>query len=126
MPVPGSITPSLGVPHQSPVLGLRGPHLADLPEGVGLEAGKDVAAGLCQDAEGHGAVVILQGRGVVVAHGQLGAGVDLVPGDGRGYSGHCPLGTPPEETPVDGPTNAACPLEDVGPCLVSLALFPTA
>ena len=59
--------------------GGTGAHLPDLFEGLGVEVGEDVAVGLSEDLEGHGAVVVLQGRDVVVADGELRPGVDLVP-----------------------------------------------
>lgn len=70
-------------------------HLSDLPEAVPRHVGEDVAVGLGQDLKGHGAVVVLQGRDIVVADGQLRAGVDLVPGvggQGRGSLGILPGG----------------------------------
>ena len=38
---------------------------------------EDVALAALQDLEGDGAVVVLERRDVVVAHGQLGARIDL-------------------------------------------------
>lgn len=55
-------------------------HLSDLFERLQFHVGEDVALGKGKDLEGHGAVVVLQGRYVVVAHRQLGASVDLIPG----------------------------------------------
>ena len=54
--------------------------LADLFEGLGVEAGKDVAVGLGEDLEGYGTVMVLQGRDVVVADRQVCPRIDLVPG----------------------------------------------
>lgn len=71
-------------------------HLSDLLEPVRLQVGEDVALGLGEDLEGHGAVVVLQGGDVIVADGQLCAGVDLVPGtggEGQGASGAALGGT---------------------------------
>ena len=53
-------------------------HLSDLFERLEVHVGKDVALGQREDLKGHGAVVVLQGRDVVVAHRQLRAGIDLV------------------------------------------------
>lgn len=65
----------------SPHPAVRGPaHLSDLLEPVWLHVGKDVALGLGENLKGHCAVVVLQGRDVIVSDGQLRAGVDLVPG----------------------------------------------
>ena len=72
-------------------------HLSDLLEALGRHAGEDVALGLAEDLEGHGTVVVLQGRDVIVADGQLRAGVDLVPGVG-GESRRA-LGHPHSEAP---------------------------
>lgn len=65
-----------------PTLRSEGPctHLSDLLEPVRLHVGEDVALGLGEDLKGHGTVVVLQGRDVIVTDGQLRAGVDLVPG----------------------------------------------
>lgn len=54
-------------------------HLSDLFEGFKIHICKDVALGKRQDLEGHGTVMVLQWRYVVVAHRQLCAGIDLVP-----------------------------------------------
>lgn len=72
-------------------------HLSDLLEALRRHTGEDVALGLAEDLEGHGTVVVLQGRDVIVADGQLRAGVDLVPGVG-GESGRA-LGHPHSEAP---------------------------
>lgn len=53
--------------------------LSDLFEGLGVEVGEDVAVGLREDLEGHGTVMVLQRRDVVVTNRQLGSGVDLIP-----------------------------------------------
>lgn len=76
-------------------------HLSDLLEAVGLHVGEDVALGLGEDLEGHGAMVVLQGRDVVIADGQLRAGVDLVPGWGTGRETQAPAlgGTNAEDRP---------------------------
>lgn len=54
-------------------------HLSDLFESVEIHIGKDVALGERKDLEGHGTVMVLQGRYVIVAHCQLCASIDLVP-----------------------------------------------
>ena len=61
----------------------RPTHLPDLLEALRRHVGEDVALGLVENLEGHSTVVVLQGRDVVVADGQLRAGVDLVPGVGQ-------------------------------------------
>lgn len=43
-------------------------HLSDLFECLGIHVRKNVALGKRQDLECHGAVMVLQGRYVVVAH----------------------------------------------------------
>lgn len=55
-------------------------HLSDLFERLQVHIGEDVALGKGKNLEGHGTVVVLQGGYVVVAHRQLGASVDLIPG----------------------------------------------
>lgn len=70
------------LPHPVPSGALGPAHLSDLLEPVGLHVGKDVALGPGEDLKGHGTVMVLQGRDVVVADGQLRAGVDLVPATG--------------------------------------------
>lgn len=72
---PGTPTPQWAQHHPT--------HLPDLLEALRWHVGEDVALGLVEDLEGHGAVVVLQGRDVIVADGQLRAGVDLVPGVGE-------------------------------------------
>lgn len=80
-------------------------HLSDLLEPVGLHVGEDVALGPGEDLKGHGAVVVLQGRDVVVADGQLRARVDLVPAIG-GESTRS-LGHPRGRAPPGSPAPAA-------------------
>lgn len=79
---PGPLTVQSECPHPA--------HLSDLLEAVWLHVGEDVALGLGEDLEGHGAMVVLQGRDVIIADGQLRAGVDLVPGWGRGRQPQVP------------------------------------
>lgn len=55
------------------------PYLPYLLEGLGVKVGEDVAVGLGEDLEGDGTVMVLQRRDVIVADGQLGSGVDLIP-----------------------------------------------
>lgn len=55
-------------------------HLSDLFEGLKIHIGKNVALRKRQDLEGHSTVVVLQRRYVIVAHCQLCACIDLVPG----------------------------------------------
>lgn len=55
------------------------PYLSYLLEGLGVKVGEDVAVGLGEDLEGDGAVVVLQRGDIVVADGQFGSGVDLIP-----------------------------------------------
>lgn len=60
-------------------------YLSDLLKGLLVKVGKDVAVGLREDLEGHGTVVVLKGRDVIVAHCELGASINLVAaGSGRG------------------------------------------
>lgn len=84
-------------PEVPPLCSRRAPaHLSDLLEPVWLHIGEDVALRLGEDLEGHGTVVVLQGRDVIVADGQLCAGIDLVPGireRAKGASGAHTLGS---------------------------------
>lgn len=73
---------TLTAPHPCSPRALAHAHLSDLLEALRLHIGEDVALGPGEDLKGHGAVVVLQGRDVVVTDGQLRAGVDLVPGVG--------------------------------------------
>ena len=43
-------------------------YLADLLVGLRLHVGEDVALGQRQDLEGHGAVMVLQRRDVIIPH----------------------------------------------------------
>lgn len=91
-----------------PPLRWEGPHpahLSDLLEPIRWDVGEDVALGLSEDLEGHGAVVVLQRRDVIVANRQLCAGVDLVPGRRGESEGRLRR---PHQAPALGSNAQAC------------------
>lgn len=63
------------------VAGLQ--YLSNLFEGLRFDVGEDVAFRHGEDLEGHGTVVVLQWGDIVVAHGQLGPSVNLIPDQGE-------------------------------------------